>query len=381
MTKITMPAIVFLALSGLMTGYLQSYGVFFQAALTSIVSSIIMIIGMLLIPKFGMNAAIIGFLMGSVAQVLFQRPFMKEYEYKFYVNFKDENLRKMLLLSIPVLISTAVGQVNVIVDSSFASSLPAGSISIIDYASKISTIINQVFIVSITTILYPMLTDKFSLENKKEFENLIIKSVNIVIIVTVPLLFGVIALSTPLIQLLLQHGKFKVEDTQITALCLKYLALGTLGYALMDILGKIFFSIKDTVTPMINGFITVGLNILFIVVLVPRLGISGLAIATTSSATIMAGLMFYELKKRLKNIAFKNFIIVAIKAIISGILMAILVSFTYKYMNLILYRNSVIYLTIKIGVATIIGIVSYLAMLKIFHVEELNSVLSLKKLK
>lgn len=378
MTQITMPSIIFLALSGLQTGYLQSYGIFLQPSLTSIVASIIMIIGILLISKYGTIAAVLGFFLGSVAQVVFQRPFMKNYNYKLYFNVRDENVRKMLLLSLPILIGTAVSQVNVIVDSRFASNLSPGSISIIDYASKVSTIINQVFIVSITTILYPMLTEKYSLGCKKDFEDLIIKSINIVVIIAVPLIFGMIVFSTPLVKLLLEHGKFDSNDTQITSLCLRYLAMGALGYSLIDILGKVFFSVRDTVTPMINGIITVGLNILLIVILVPKMGVGGLAVATTTSASIIAIMMFVELRVKLKDIRFIKFMSVLIKSLTAGLIMAIIINITHKYLGLLLIKENNIVLSIKLGIDTIVGIIVYAGMLFVLKVEELETILSIK---
>lgn len=381
MTRITMPSIIFLALSGLQQGYLNSYGIFLQPALTSIIASIIMIIGMLFVGKYGIMAAILGFFLGAVAQVIFQIPFMKNYKYKFYLNLKDENVKKILLLSLPVLVSSAVYQVNVIVDSTFASNLASGSMSIIDYASKVSTIINQVFIVSITTILYPMLTEKFTLGNKEEFKELIIKSINIVVIIVIPLIGGMIILSTPLVQLLLQHGKFNSNDTEITSLCLRVLALGTFGYSLIDILGKVFFSVKDTVTPMVNGFITVVLNILFIVIFVPRLGISGLATATTSSASIIAIIMILELKYKLKNIKYKAFINVLWKALVATVIMCLIVKVTYGYLGGLFSKETSVVLATKIGLELIIGIIVYVGSLYILRVKELESFIALKKRK
>jgi putative peptidoglycan lipid II flippase len=380
MTRLTMPAIIFLSLSGLQVGFLQSYGTFLPPALTSIVSSIIMIIGILLISKFGTIAAVMGFFLGSVAQVIFQKPFMKGYKYKFYVNIKDENVKKMLLLSVPILLGTAVSQVNVIVDSRFASNLAPGSISIIDYASKVSTIINQVFIVSITTILYPMLTEKYSNDDKKDFHDLIIRSINMVVIIAIPLICGMFVLSTPLVKILLEHGKFSSNDTLTTSICLKYLSLGALGYSLIDILGKVFYSAKDTVTPMINGIITVGLNILLIVILVPRLGVNGLAISTTVSATIIAVVMFIELKIKMKHIDFSKSILTILKATISGIIMAALVGIVHNFLGIFLAEDNNLILFIKLVIDTVVGILVYSTMLLVLKVEEFQDMI-LKKLK
>lgn len=381
MTKIAMPSIIFLALSGLYTGYLQSYGIFLQPALTGIVSSIVVIVGIVVFYKYGIIAAVIAFLISSVAQMLVQRPFMPNYKYKMYINFKDENVRKMLKLAIPTLISTAVNQINVIVASDYASRLAAGSISVVDYASKLSTLINQVFIISLTTVFYPMLTEKFAQNDKIGFENLFVKSVNVVILVAVPLVFGLVALSTPIVKLTLQHGKFDATATFNTALCMKYLAFSGLGYSLIDILSKVFYATRNTITPMLNGFILITLNIILVVLLAPRFGVVGLALASTISVTIISIIMIVELKFKLKDIKFRKIADVFIKSLISGIFMMLVVSISYKGINMFIPKASTIFLVAKLLIVTVIGAICYAISLAILKVKELEFILSFKALK
>lgn len=378
MTRIVMPAIIFLGMSGLYTGYLQSYGIFLQPALTGIAADVVLIIGIVVFYKYGITAAVIAFLFSAAAQVLIQRPFMGEYKYRFFIDFKDNNVRKMILLSLPIIISTTVGQINLMVDRTFASRLVEGSISVVDYASKFSTIINQVFIVSITTVLYPMLTEKFTNNDKDGFQELFKKSVNIVIIVAIPLILGMVVLSTPFIKLVMEHGKFDRTATLATASALRYLAFGALGYSLIDILGKIFFSAKDTVTPMVNGFVMIGLNIILILILVPRFKVNGLALATTLSATIVACIMLAELKHKMKGISYKGILNVLVKTSVSGLIMAILVHLSFSYSSLLLKGDGNIMLAFRLILATIIGAIVYIGGLKFFKVEELNSLITLK---
>lgn len=381
MTQITMPSIIFLTVSGLYTGYLQSYGIFLQPALTGIVSSIVVIIGIVVFYKYGIIAAVIAFLISAVAQMVVQRPFMPNYKYKMYINFKDENVRKMLKLAIPTLISTSVNQINVILASNYASRLPVGSISVVDYASKLSTLVNQVFIISLTTVFYPMLTEKFTENDQIGFENLFVKSVNVVILVAVPLVFGLVALSTPVVKLTLQHGKFDAAATLNTALCLKYLAFSALGYSLIDILNKVFYSTRNTVTPMINGFVLIILNLVLIVLLTPRFGVIGLALASTVSVSIVSIIMLIELKVKLKNIKFMKIAKVFSKSLIAGFFMILIVSIAYKYLNIFIPKDSTSVLAVKILIVAVIGAGCYAISLAVLQVKELEFILSFKTLK
>lgn len=381
MTRIVMPSIIFLTLSGLYTGYLQSYGIFLQPALTGIVSSIIVIIGIIVFYQFGIIAAIIAVLISSIAQMFVQRPFMPNYKYKMYINLKDKNVRMLIKLAIPTLISTAVNQINVIVASDYASKLSVGSISVVDNASKLSTLISQVFIVSLTTVFYPMLTEKFAQDDKVGFEGLFVKSVNVVILVAVPLVFGLAALSTPIVRLTLGHGKYDATAIYNTALCLKYLAFSALGYSLIDILSKTFYATKDTITPMLNGFVLITLNVVLVVVLAPRYGIVGLALASTISAITIAIIMIVELKGKLKNVEFIKIARVFGKSLMAGVLMMIIVSTSYKYLNMFIQKDNTVLIGVKLLIVTMIGAAFYTLSLAVLKVKELDFIFSFKSLK
>ena len=378
LTKVVMPSILFLGLSGLYTGYLQSYGVFLQPALTGISADIVVIIGVIVFRQYGIMAAIVATMVSSIAQVLVQRPFMKEYKYKPYIDLKDDNVKRMLVLAVPILISTAAGEINRMVGKNFASNLDPGSVVIVDLAGKLSSIINQVFVVSITTVLYPMFTDKFSKGDKEGFKDLFGKAVSIIITIVIPLIFGMAVLSKPLVKLLLERGKFDSSATEITSQCLKYLAFSALGYSLIDILNKVFFSMKNTTTPMINNISMIVLNIVLINVLVPGMGVNGLALANTLAVCIISAIMLVELKFKMKDLNYKKVGIVSLKVLASGIVMAVVVYLSYSYLGLIIKGSQTLALLIRVLIATVIGALVYSGMLILLKVEEFKTIISMK---
>lgn len=380
MTRIVVPSIFFLGVSGLYTGYLQSYGVFIQPALTGIVANIVIIVGIVFFYKYGLTVIIIFTLAGAVTQMLVQQPFIKNFKYKFFINLKDEHVRTMMKMAIPILITTTASQINLMVDRRFASSFVAGSISVINYANKVSTLINQVFIASLTTVLYPALTEKFSSKNKEEFNGFFVRSINIVLLVVVPLSLEMLVLSTPLVKLLLQHGKFDARSTAITSSCLQILAISAIGYSLIDILGKVFFSMKDTFTPMINGFILIGTNIIGIFIFAPRLGVRGLSLAQVMSTFIAALVMIVELKLRLKTVNIKRLISISLKVVGSAAIGSFAVYVIY-YKVMYMIPESFIGLILKITVSGILGLVIYAAFMLLLKVDEFKFVLNVKKKK
>lgn len=375
MTRIVMPSIIFLGISGLYTGYLQSYGSFVQPAITGITANLIIIIGVLLFSQYGIIAAVISFFIGSIAQVLVQRPFMKQYKYKPYINLRDENVQKMLKLAIPTIISGIVSQISPMITTSFASS-GEGNITIINYATKFSSIINQVFIISITTILYPTLTAKYANGEMKEFRDTVKKSIGMVTIVAVPLVFGLAALGTPVLNVFLRNGKFTKEAAELTALCLKYLCFSALAFSLIDILSKVYFSTRDTLTTMINGFITVVMTVIFTIILEPNLGVTGIVLAQVLSLSITVISLFIQLNIKQKGLEYKKIIVDFIKTIISGFLMAIAVTMVYNLLEGILGLGKIGVL-LGIGLSTIVGAVVYMLLMKALKVEEYNTVINM----
>ena len=146
----------------------------------------------------------------------------------------------MLWLIAPVLIGVAVNQINTIVDRTIASTLVEGSISALNYATKLNQFVMGMFIVSISSVVYPMLS-KLSSENNKEQFNKSITSVNTVTLLVIPISIGAIILANPIVKLLFQRGEFDVRATQMTAVALIFYSIGMIGYGLRYIGKSILF--------------------------------------------------------------------------------------------------------------------------------------------
>ncbi|MGL5353977.1 MAG: murein biosynthesis integral membrane protein MurJ [Clostridium sp.] len=379
--KLVMPTVIFLSISGLYTGYLQSYGVFLQPALTGIVSSIVIIIAVVLFGKDNVGVAIIAFFFSAVAQVVMQRPFMKGYKYKFVVDFKDKYARKMIRLAIPILFATAASQINIFVATNYASRFAEGSVAIVDYATKISTLINQVFVVSITTVFYPMMTERFADNKIDDFKDIFKKATNIISIVVLPMAVGLFILADPVITLIFQRDGFDSEATMRTVSYLKVLVFSTIGFSFIDMFSKAFYAMKNTFIPMLNGLLQMILNVGFIVVLTPMIGYNGLGVATTLTVVIVAVITLIQLKYKIKDLPVKEIIITGIKGGLSSIVMGIGVYYTYIFINNQNISINTLTTIVKIIVPALVGIIIYVVMLKILKVKEFEEIINSRSLK
>ena len=156
-TRILFIGSMFNMISSVFTGILQSNESFLGPALVGFPYNIAIILGCIFFARsYGVYALAIATLIGTIGQIILKMSFMKgKYSYEPIVDFKDPNVKKLLILVIPVLIGTAIGQINTIVDKALASNLEQGSISAINYSNRLIGFVQGIFISSVITVIYP----------------------------------------------------------------------------------------------------------------------------------------------------------------------------------------------------------------------------------
>lgn len=383
--RIMIGGVVFIGLSNLMTSYLQIKGDFTIPGMIGFPNNIIIIVSIILSAVTGnIYILAIGTLIGMLSQFLFQIPFAikKGYKFKPTIDFKDEYLRKMLILVLPVLIGVAVNQVNAMVDRSLASGLGDGVITALNNANRLNGFVIGMFIATLGAVIYPTLSKLSSENNKEKFAESVANSVNCVNLLVVPASVGAMVLATPVVRILFERGAFNDRSTVLTATALVFYSVGMIGFGLRDILDKVFYSLKDTRVPMTNGIIAVVLNIVLNIILVKFMGHGGLAFATSLSSLICIVLLFRSLKKKIGYYGQDKIRSTFIKTVVASLVMGIVTYFVYKFLFGILGLGF-IQEAISLGVSIAIGGVIYLALIIVFKVEEVNMAIDMikKKLK
>ena len=290
----------------------------------------------------------------------------------------------MLWLVGPVLIGVAVTQINTIVDRTIASTLVEGSISALSYANKLNQFVMGMFIVSISSVVYPMLSKLSTENNKVEFNKSIVTATSTVILLVIPISVGAIILSKPIVKVLFQRGAFDDRAAYMTSVALVFYSIGMIGFGLRDILGKVFYSLQDTKTPMINGAIAMGLNIILNISFVKftNMQLAGLALATSISALVTVALLFINLRIKIGPFGGRHVLSVFLKAVISALLMALVTYFAYKNIANI-FGVGMVKEIITLGLSILAGALTYGICVIIFKVDEVNLIINTlrKKLK
>lgn len=381
--RIMIGGVLFIGLSNLMTSYLQIKGDFTIPGMIGFPNNIIIILSIILSAVVGnIYILAIGTLIGMLSQFLFQVPFAikKGYKFKPTIDLKDEYLKKMLWLVMPVLIGVAVNQVNAMVDRSLASGLEEGVITALNNANRLNGFVMGLFIATLGAVIYPNLSKLSTENNNEKFAESVANSVNCVNLLVVPASIGAIILATPVVRILFQRGAFDDRSTVLTATALIFYSVGMIGFGLRDILGRVFYSLKDTRTPMVNGMIAVALNIVLNIVLVKVMGHGGLALATSLSALICIFLLFRSLKKKIGYYGQDKIRSTFMKILISSLLMGVVAYFTYKFLFAILGLGF-IQEAIALGVSIALGGAIYTVLIVVFKVEEVNMAIDMVKRK
>lgn len=375
-TRIIIISIVSIGISNILTAYLQVKNNFFIPGLSTIPQNIIIIASILLSIKYGIYVLPWGALLGIISSLIFQIPFVYKEGFKFnpYLNIKEEYVKRIIILVGPVFLGVAVNQINSIVDKTLATTLNQGLLTSLSYANRLNDFVLAMFIASIATVIYPMLSKLSINNNKEEFKKSVSKSMNIVIILMIPITVGAIVLSSPIVKLLFERGSFNADATKVTSIALSMYAIGMVAFGLRNILDKVFYSLQDTKTPMKNGIISVCLNIVLNIILIKFMGHAGLALATSLSSIICVVLFCYSLKKKIGDFGQISIIKTIMKSIIASIVMGIITSISYTKISGII-GSSTIEQAISLFIPVCIGVVVYGLMIILLKIDEVTIII------
>ncbi len=291
--QIMAPTIFFTGVVSVLSGYLQSNRQYFGAALIGVPLNILIIICLVLLtPRVGITAPAWGYQLGTG----FQAIMLWVVAWKMGCHFIKPDfsitpyLKKMAFLALPVIVSSSVLQVNVLVSSILASGLQEGAVSSLHYAERLMLFPHNVVMMSLAAVAFPVLSKAAAGGGLSAVRGKLAGWVEALLLLSLPLAFLLYVLSQPVVEFVFQHGRFDSTSTLFTSQALEFYALGLPAYGLREIFNRAFYSVQDSLTPMYNGVVAMALNIALSCVLVRLLGHCGLALASTL-AGIAAGIL------------------------------------------------------------------------------------------
>ena len=288
--RITTPTILFSLVDRVFIGVLNVHKSFVLPALAIYFLNIGIITSIVILhAKWGIYSACFGQVFGSIMQVLFLVIIAKKYyKFSFSKNFRNGYIAQTLKGILPVIFSTSISEINVLINRAVASFLFAGAISALAYSNRVNYVLIMFFTHAISTIIFPMYAEAAVKKDMKVLNTRINFTLSVYTYFLLPLMAVVIILRKELIALAFGRGAFDQDAVDLTSSLLGCYSIGIVFFALRETITKVFFSLEDTKTPAKNSSIGLFLNIVLSLTLPLILGVEGLALASSFSVVFIS---------------------------------------------------------------------------------------------
>ncbi|SKB83038.1 murein biosynthesis integral membrane protein MurJ [Luteibacter sp. 22Crub2.1] len=266
--RLTFPFLLFVSLTALSGGALNSFHRFGLPALTPVILNLCMIGGALWLaphlhtPIMAMGWAI---LIAGFLQLVFQLPTLRRLDLLSMPRWgwKSPDVRRIMTLMVPTLFGSSVAQINLLLDTVIASLLIAGSQSWLSQADRFLELPLGVFGVALGTVILPSLSRHHVATDKGGFSRALDWGLRTTLLIAVPAMFALMLLSFPLVATLFQNGRFTAFDTKMASMSITALSFGLPAFALVKVVLPAFYARKDTKTPVRAGVASLVANMVF----------------------------------------------------------------------------------------------------------------------
>ena len=298
LSKVTLPFIAFISFAALSMGILNSFGNFFIPGIAPIFFNIsIIALSLFFYKSLGIYSVALGATIGGALQWIFQMIWVRKLGWKFHpiIDLKDEGLRKICLMMLPLTLGLAINQVQNLADKIIASLISPGGISVLNYAFRLYQLPMGIFAVSFSTVALPLLSRDALAESMEEFEETLSSALKLALFVMVPASIFLFLFSGDLIKLIFYRGSFTHWAFKNTSMTLKFYSLGLAFAGLTHILLRSFYALKNTRTPVFISILVVFINVILNFLFGKIFGPPGLALATSVAFAINFCLLRWKL--------------------------------------------------------------------------------------
>lgn len=298
---IVFPAVLFLALSGILTAALNGFHRFALPALAPALSSIA-VIAAAVFARGDHAVYIVGAATaaGFALQGVFLIPAAASLglRYRPVLDLRHPAIRKLLRLGGPLFLYLVVANASLLVERNLASRLSAGAVSTLTYALRVFAVPASFLAAPLAIVAYPQFAREALREQRGDLGNQLSRMFRLVVFLFLPVTVWTALNALPVTRVLYEHGRFLPADSALTARVLAIYSFGILPNAIAIILLRGFFAIEDTVTPLLAELINLPLFVLAATVLTSRWGILGLALSRSMIFFLMAAILTWVLWRR-----------------------------------------------------------------------------------
>ncbi|MGB9878283.1 MAG: murein biosynthesis integral membrane protein MurJ, partial [bacterium] len=283
-----LPLVIFQALAGFFTAYLQAQKHFLLPALAFALTNIpILFFIFLLAPKMPFYSLVLGFNAGYFLQFIILFPIALYFGFKPFLSFDITQplVVRFLIMILPIVIGSSLSYIDMLIARSVASTLGEGVISALNYSYRLMGVPLGLMAGSITTAVFPFMSSK-AVVDREGLAKETMRGLYASWFVSLPIGVIFFVLAEPIVRVMFQRGAFTPEATRVTADMLRFFSLGIPAMVAWNIATRAFYSLQDTITPLKVGVIQIGIDISLLLTLPKLIGYKGLPLATALSISI-----------------------------------------------------------------------------------------------
>lgn len=303
MLQLTFPYLMLISLTGMAGAILNTYGYFGVPAFTPVFLNISMILCALYlsphctIPVVGLAW---GVLIAGIVQLVFQIPFLYRHSLliKPQLTRKDEGVTRVMRLMLPSLFGVSVAQINLLIDTIFASFLPVGSVTWLYFTDRLVDFPLGVFGVAIATVILPHLSRRKAAQNTEHFSQALDWGLRLLLLIGLPAGIGLSVFAMPAIATCFAYGKYTAWDVVQTQQSLITLGIGVPGFMMVKVLASGFYACQNIKTPVKVGIVSMVVNSILCALLIHPLAHAGLTLASSIASYVNCGVLLVLLVRR-----------------------------------------------------------------------------------
>lgn len=303
MLRLTFPYLMLISLTAMAGAVLNTYGYFGVPAITPVLLNISMILAAIFLsPHFEQPIVALawGVLLAGIAQLIFQIPFLfhRKLLVKPSLMMRDPGVRRVLKLMVPALFGVSIAQINLLIDTVFASFLKVGSVSWLYFTDRLTDFPLGVFGVAIATVILPHLSRRHAEQSTENFSRALDWGLRLLLITGVPSAVGLAFFAMPLIASCFAYGRFTAIDVLMTQKSLIALGLGVPAFMMVKVLASGFYARQNIKTPVKVGALAMLVNTVLCALLITPLAHAGLALASSIAGFVNCGVLLTLLLRR-----------------------------------------------------------------------------------
>lgn len=374
LARITMTTVVFMGMGTLLAQISYSYEKFFRPGLVGTVNNLVVMLVLLTAGgMYGIHGLAVAVVIGAGCEFLLQLPILwqKRKLYSSEVNLRHPEMLQMGKLSFPLLISTGGQELARITDRVFASLLRAGSLSALSFAHRPISVLLDFLINPLQQAIFPHFTKLSAQQDFSTLSRELFYYLRVVFFFTLPAAIGAMLTAEAMVKALYQRGAFDETAVQLTSQALLCYAIGFPALAMMRVLRRTFFGLKDTWTPTKIAVVCIGIKIILSGILIRYFAHRGIALAESIAQIINAATLFYLLPKELKGEEGRRTLVSFARTLGCCAVMGVVVYFTKETLYELFSPALELAFLVLLGVA-VYGVIAFF-----FQAQAINSALKI----